>query len=263
MEKVIDMPIPTTSLAEFEIHLRDLGLHKDMDLAIHSNLLNFGRIQDGINGAYDTIRKIIGRNATIIVPTYNLTLTSETPYDPTKTPAIAMGVFSKYILQKQGTVRTLCPMHSHAIDGPKKNILLNANANQSTGPDSIFQTMMEEDFHLLLLGCSFQEGATFVHHVEANVGVPYRIWMDLPRKVVQPDGSIQDVILRYYGRKHRSNLTTDLRQLEIIIKEHSICTHASLNRSTSCQMRLSEFYLTLQNLLKHDPNIMMVQSNDE
>ena len=49
-------------------------------------------------------------------------------------------------------------------------------------------------------GAAFSEGATFLHHLEAVAGVPYRKWVTLPRAVVGDDGAVGTRDVQYYGR---------------------------------------------------------------
>ena len=257
------MPIPKTSLSEFKDHLLALGLVRDMNVAIHSNMISFGHIEGCLDGVYASIRGIIGDQATIVVPTYTSGLAPDQPFDPLRTPAQAMGVFTNYIMQGKASVRTMSPLHSHTIEGPLQHKLLAADPNQSMGSGSIFQVMQEEKFNLLLLGCSFQKGATFLHHVEACTGVPYRKWLDLERKVVRLNGSIKDVTVRYYGRKKNTGLKTDLNLIERTLQASGICTTVPIHRAASHRMDIAELFDSVQRILVSQPNIMMVSNKDE
>ena len=72
----------------------------------------------------------------------------------------------------------------------------------SLGPGSDFDRLHEAGFHLLLLGCRFSEGCTYLHHLEAMVDVPYRKWIELPRRVVCPQSSaVREISVRYFARR--------------------------------------------------------------
>ena len=257
------MPIPKTSSYEFKEHLISLGLQEGQNLAIHSNMTTFGKLERGVENAYHIIRSVIGEKGTIVVPTYTTNLSKGEAYDPKTSPAQNMGVFSNYILNREGSVRTPSPLQSHAIEGPLKDKLLKANHNHSMGPGSIFEIMLHENFDLLLLGCSFNEGATFIHHVEASVGVSYRKWLNLKRKIVCPNGSIKQVTIRYYGLTKNSGLKTDLKTIQCLLQDAGSCLLVSINHGASRIISLKTLFEDTSRLLSEQPNILMVPEQNE
>ena len=42
--------------------------------------------------------------------------------------------------------------------------------------------MKKNNFKLILLGCEPNQGATYLHHLEAIYGVPYRKWITIKKK---------------------------------------------------------------------------------
>lgn len=255
------MPIPKTSLKELKKHLLDLGLKREMNITIHSNMLSFGHIEDGLDGVYNTIRNIIGTKGTIVVPTYTTSLKPNQVYDPLKTTPQTMGVFSNYIMHKQSSARTSNPVHSHAIEGPLKNVLLATRPDLSIGPGSIFEKLQEEGFYLLLLGCSFQQGATFLHHVEACNEVFYRTWIDLERKIVQLDGSIKKLKVKYYGRKNNISLKTNFEKIENLLQISGVCHTKKIRQTYSHMINLSDLFHSTKEILSSNPNILIVKTN--
>ena len=101
---------------------------------------------------------------------------------------------------------------------------MDSDPTRSIGPGSSFDAMQLAGFQLLLLGCTFHEGATFVHHVEAMVGVPYREWVDLERRVVTPDGITRAMQCRYYGRRRQLGFSNDLSVCEVASRAHPATT---------------------------------------
>jgi aminoglycoside N3'-acetyltransferase len=257
------MPIPKTSLKQFQDHLEALGLSRGMNIAIHSNMVSFGRLEGGLDSAYSVIRRMIGESATVVVPTYTPKLSPDSAFNPDKTLPQSMGVLSNFMMHRERSVRTVTPIHSHAIEGPLKRKLCAADHNISMGPGSIFQAMQDEGFYLLLLGSNFQQGATFVHHVEACTGVYYREWLELKRKVVQADGAVKDFKLRYYGRNQESGLKTNLNLLQNKLEASGFCTKVSIKQSASYLMNLLDLFDVTQQLIISQPNIMMVPESNE
>ena len=123
------------------------------------------------------------------------------------TPALTLaesGVLSEYVWALPEAKRSPSPMHSHLAVGSVSDILLKSRADYSFVKDSDFDLMHKASFYLLLLGTSFTVGAIFVHQVETMVGVPYRSWLKLFRRVAGEDGTIRNITFRYYGRELNS-----------------------------------------------------------
>jgi len=255
------MPVFKASLLELRDHLDNIGLSYGMNVAIHSNLFSFGLLENGVEGLYHSIRSIIGPDATIVVPTYNLNLTNEDIFDPLKTKPFGMGIFSNYIMNRSDSLRTLSPIHSHAINGPLQKKLFSSNYKISMGPNSIFEDMQKENFYLLLLGCSFQDGATFVHHVEACTGVCYRQWINLERVIRISKNVTEEISLKYYGRKadNRNKTNLDLFQKKIV--KAGICSKVIFRNSSSFLVNFEALFSFAQQQILSDQNIFL-QSNE-
>ena len=251
------MSVKGMSISEFDAHLDQLGLRHGMHVAVHSRLLTFGRIEGGAAAVFEVLRERVGEAGTLAFPTYTLNLGIEDVYDRMNTPSFAMGALSEYSRKQPGVQRTDCPMHGHTVIGVETDALLEADHLHPMGPGSAFQAMRERDFHLLLLGCSFHEGATFIHHVEAMHGVPYREWLALPRSIYLEDGSIHKASCRYYGRKQDIPWTTDLRQFEESVSRDGLGARLSIRGRTSYLMPLTKLEDYVSKSLDRQPYALM------
>ena len=197
------MGLAVTTSEDLARHLHALGLNSGMDIVVHSRLTAFGSMPQGLKGVYQSLRGIVGPQATIVVPAYRLHTSGTEGYDPKTSPGERVGVFSDYVRGLPGAVRSACPMHSHVAIGPKANLLGTVTGKISMGPGSDFEVLHRAGFSAVLLGCEFPESATFVVHVEAMCeNIPYRHWLNLSRpKLVE--GLLQPFTCRYYGRVDR------------------------------------------------------------
>ena len=249
------MRINSTNSKDIALHLERLGVKSGMNLCIHSSLLKFGNIEGGIESIYRAIRSIIGSKSTIVVPTYNFLKGKNDIYDPVNTKPAGMGAFTNYVVSLDNSVRTLCPIHSHQIDGPLAEILMSADPKMSVGKGSIFETMMNHDFYLLLLGATFQQGATFVHHIEACNNVSYREWISLPRQIMDSEGNINEMKVMHFVKKE--NTTTNLRALEKKMTEDGLCSTHLIGHATSHLVNLSSLFKSTSKLLKDQPYLLI------
>jgi aminoglycoside N3'-acetyltransferase len=256
------MPVIETSRAEFAEHLDRLGIYPGMHLAVHARLMTFGRVEDGAAGVFQALRGRLGRKGTLAFPTFTLHLGPDDVYDPAATPSRAMGALSEYARQSPGTRRSLCPLHNFAVIGAEAEGVLASDLRCSLGRASCFDAMAKAGFHIVLLGCSFQEGATFAHHAEANVGVPYREWVELPRRV--RDGEeIRSIRCRHYGRRTGEPWETDLRRLEASVLRDPRTRSSPIGRRFSALVPMSVIEEHVAALLDDDPYALMRSTTEE
>ncbi len=180
---------------EFRKHFQGLGIRPGSNVVVHSRLLSFGRCrpQDALSALTDHL----GPDSTVAMPTY--VFGSQIPYDRALSEPTGMGALSTLLWTQPGTIRSHCPVHNHIANGPRAHGLLGTDPLASFGPGTDFDWFRTEGFDLVLLGCSFEQAATFLHHVEALAKVPYRNWVVSPKDV--QDGTTTNTInFRYFAR---------------------------------------------------------------
>ena len=246
------MALKATTRNELKAHLASLGVENGIDLVIHSKLTSFGLIEGRSSTIYAAIKEMIGPRGTLCVPTFTLNLTADDIYDPDTTPSFRTGAFSEYVRTIPESIRGLCPMHSYTAIGPKAERLAKADPHYSMGPNSSFDIQRKENFYLLLLGCSFQEGASYVHQAEVESGVPYRQWVKIDRKRRASSGIVENITVNYYARDPDNSCNLDLSTLQqtAISMGYARCAPTSYGMS---------FLISLQKL--HDCSIFLIDEN--
>lgn len=255
------MTVPVTTPADLDRHLGELGLSQGQSIVVHSRLISFGRIEGGVGAVYDALRRSVGPHGTIAVPVYTFDLRSDDLYDPRRTPSTDAGVLSEYVRRLPGAVRSPCPVHSHAALGPAASLLQDGAGDVSFGPRSDFETMGRAGFSLLLLGCTFDEGATFVHHVEALVGVPYREWIWLPRRVLVA-GAERPLSVRYYARASDA-WAEDHDRVRPVLERAGVLRSAACPFGASYRVRLADLEEVVRAMLRNDPYAVVRRADGE
>ena len=228
-----------------------------MSVSVHSRLLSFGIIEGGAKTVFDALMDVVGPTGTVIFPTYTFYLDSEAIYDPSITESREVGALSEYARIQPTMQRTLCPMHGHSISGPNSQLILNGDFTRSLGEYSAFDEMHKGGFYLLLLGCNFIEGGTFVHHVEASVGVPYRTWVNLKRKIRFSDGEVKDIILRHYAMSLDTYLIKNFSKVETDMKKIMSTVQVPRSNRFSYFMKLENLYECVSNILSIDSSSLV------
>jgi len=247
------MGIPTTTLNDLESHLLALGMCEGQSVVIHSKLISFGRIEGGVETVYKALRNVIGPTGTLTFPAYTLNLKSNDVYDPRETPSHAMGVLSEYVRTLNDVVRSDSPMHGHLAIGSLASQVIQVDPGKPIGPGSSFYEMHNAGFHLLLLGCDFQEGATFVHHVEAEIGVPYRSWLSLPRVRKDHEGQLINMECKYYGHTDSGCYDNNLLPVQLEMEKSGNMNIENAPLGKSYYMSLKNLRECVVNMLEVDP----------
>jgi aminoglycoside 3-N-acetyltransferase len=248
------MPIAETTQQEFAEHLEKLGVSDGDQIMVHSRLLSFGFIEGGVEAVYNILRKAVGPMGTIAVPNYIFDINGKKnyDYDPACTPSPLMGALSEYIRELPDAHRSRSPIHNHSAIGKNAGIVDIITGEASFGEKSDFHLFHKTGFSLLLLGCSFCEGASYVHHVETMCRVPYRRWMRLPRRIMDSSGDFIDMVCHYYDRVdrgYRENFDIIGDEMQ---KEHKL-VRASCPYGDSFYMRLKDLHDCVRRMIERDP----------
>lgn len=124
------------------------------------------------------LRRAVGENGTIIVPTYTFSFCRQEDFDTARTPTSGgpwspSADFLAYFLHQPGVARSRDPIHSVAALGPDAWGLLSELPPTCFGHDSIQHRLRRLGGKIAAIGLGPHE-ATVVHHAEAMMRVPYR-----------------------------------------------------------------------------------------
>ena len=156
-------------LKSFKIKLGD-------NIIIHSN--SAGLFQYSLNMNKNiidvylkTILKKIGKNGTLLIPTYNYSSTKKKTYSINNKSEV--GIISNFLLTKNIKNRTKEPIFSHLVFGNLKKIFMEADINECFGENSSFDLMIQNKFKIICFCCS-PNNMTFLHYIEKKCLVNYR-----------------------------------------------------------------------------------------
>lgn len=251
------MPLPRTTRSDFTRHLDALGIAAGDRLAIHSRLLAFGDMEGGAAAVAQLLQDRVGEQGSLIVPSY--TFDPSLPYDPRTRPGEASGALSEHIRQLPQARRSRCPIHNHAGIGPAAALLADSDPGCSLGPESDFDLMLRADFKLLLLGCGFSEGCTYLHHMEAMMAVPYRNWVTLERQVIDETGATQMVRVRYFVRAQPDRIA-DFEPVRQRLTERGLLASTPCVFGHSHVCRLADLHAVAAEMLTENPYALVGRS---
>ncbi len=199
--------------------LRGLGVAAGDTVFVHSGLHSALRVEgrtateklDTILAALDLA---VGEDGAVILPTFTYSFTAGEPFDVAATPS-TVGALTEHFRARDGVWRTTDPIFSSAVRGDLagdwKARLRALGDKDCFGPASVFAYLAESGAKLVFVGVGF-EYCTFVHHVEQDIGVPYRYLKEFRGTVTDGDRSAE-IGARYFVRRLDEDVETDLAPL--------------------------------------------------
>lgn len=121
----------------------------------------------------DVAIKKIGKNGTLLLPTFNWDFCSGKDFDYLNTPSRS-GSLTKIALSRKEFKRTKNPIYSFAVYGKNKNYLSNLSHDNSFDLNSPFGFLIKNKGKNLFIDIDYKDSLTFVHVAEQKIGVSYR-----------------------------------------------------------------------------------------
>ncbi len=164
--------------------LTEVGIRRGDTVFAHVCLDKLGQAQACSTPAQanelllEALRSVVGREGTILVPTYTFSFCGQEVFDVQNTttaggPWSTSADFLEWFRKLTGVIRSADPIHSVAGLGPKAEELLTNLPNTCFGKDSVFERLMNTGGKICMIGVDLQE-ATFRHYVEELAHVPFR-----------------------------------------------------------------------------------------
>jgi Aminoglycoside N3''-acetyltransferase len=128
----------------------------------------------------------------------------------------------------------------------------------SLGIGSDFSILKDQDFSLLLLGTNYQNGCTYLHHMEAVWGVPYRTYVNSKKLVIDETTNGQKILnIKYFARnekKMKSNFAIVETQKELSKVSKKIAT----KYGSSTIVSLKDLDEIIGQKIKYNPYFLVV-----
>lgn len=231
--------------------LRQLDIHARDGLLVHSALQFLGRPAGGIDLYLKALQSVLGTQGTIAVPAFSFSFGEGKPFDRQKTPSTGMGVFSEFVRQRPGAMRTTHPMQSLAISGAGAVDLARRDTPGAFDPGSAFERMLEMEYKLLLLGADVQ-AVSMVHYSEQRASVPYRYWKEF-RGLWRDGAFAEERTYRMFVRNLEIDPQLVLRPVQDALQAQGMWREQPLGYGKVCTCRLVDFVNAADHLLAENP----------
>ena len=198
----------------------------------------------------EAMDEVLGAEGTWVTPTFTYSFTKEQPYDPEHTPS-TVGAFSNFVLGQPGWVRSADPIFSVAGRGSAARPLLSDLPRDCFGKDCVYDRLIAGGAKLCNFGVGFRY-ATIVHHVEQEVGVPYRFLKTFSGTMGRA-GAEEPQDWVYYVRHLCAQSVPDLSRLEERATKQGLLRTAPLGLSNVTCITAGDFARLTRECLDEDP----------
>jgi aminoglycoside N3'-acetyltransferase len=241
---------------QFNNHILELGIKKNDNLVMHSNIISFGILNKKIPKIFiDSLIEQIGPKGSLVMPSYSINLNQKRTIDIKEQFSKNInGILSKVFFKNYNVVRSLSVLHSHLLYGKLKEKFKKREVFKSFGNNSDFDFFLKNKFKLLLLGCSPKEGCTYIHNIEYKLNLPYRKKKYLYFNIKIKNKFLKKKIL-YPVRK--KNIHTNLNKVFFNNKIYQFVKKSNFNLGKSYLVNLSHLEINGNKLLKKNPKIMI------
>lgn len=234
-------------------HLDSLKIKKNENVFLHTNIA--GVLQYSINKIKSCnlflkiLKKKIGKNSIIIIPTYNYNFTKSKIYDLKKNFS-EVGYFTNYLQKKNLSKQTLDPIFSHLILGGKSNLKTNFLKKinvDAFGENSIFNFLEKNKFKIICFCCS-PNRITYLHYLEQKLMVPYRYKKIFKGKFIYKNKK-HEIFYNYFVGKKKIDYSIKEENILKILKTHKFVS-SKFGRFISYAVDVSYLTDTLTKIMK-------------
>jgi aminoglycoside 3-N-acetyltransferase len=251
----------TVSKEDIKKGLRNLGIDFGFCIGVHSSLGSFGNVKGGASTVIDAILEIVGKEGTIVMPTYSTNrieyeLTSEEkaigllwkfkilPYNSIETPCWT-GFIPETFRKKEDVLRSSHPVFSIASKGPKAKNIIDEGNNSALGG---WKKLLELGGYILLIGVDLGS-CTAMHIAEEKVPLPKHI-MD---KITPPNWILE----KYPEGEWETDFGSypDFFKLEEPCMQRKIMKSEKVGNATLKLVKLKKLIDLYVEYLKTDPDL--------
>ena len=233
-------------------------IKKGDKLLVSSNIvrliINFKKknITFNPNLLIDLLKEKIGKNGTLLFPTFNWDFCKGKTFNYYNTPS-RTGSLSNIALKRSEFVRSSNPIYSFAVTGKDKEKICKLKHEDCYGLNSPFGYLIKNNGKHLLVDLNYRivsgiyfGGFPFHHVAEQLAKVDYRYFKSFKGKVIEKNREEVDCELKYYAKSRNFDSDLNLSALVSIMKEEQVWFESTIKRVGTWSFRCEDFIETLK-----------------
>jgi len=223
-------------------------------LMVHSFLPSLGQIQSGPNAVISTLLDRVGQEGNIIAPTFTYSHFNDEIFDIT-TSSSKVGMLGDLMREREDSVRSSDPNFSMVSIGKNANELMYRETIFSFGLGSIYQKLMDNNLHILLLGTDYTALSLFMH-LEKTAGVNYRYDKKFKGKS-QRGGRVVDDESIHFVRSIEASIHSDRNKIGSFIDSEAEVVKSSFGYGEHRYFKASTAAKIIAKRLSSDPGCLV------
>lgn len=243
--------------------LKSVGVNEGDTVYLQSQLYSLGKPQINLKSReefcqffIDTVRGVVGKKGTIVVPTMSTQIGRETTiYDPNETNS-NYGTLPQYVAKLDSFTRSLHPLISVAAQGPLAEDICGAQSTHNFNIFSPFERMVQNGAKNIFLGVRLSQAAQIVHYSEFIFGVPY-FYNKILSKRPRIDGALSSHLTGAAVRYMHADTEQDLSAAETVLLESGICHMTTIGDGQIICAKMSDMVQVLTSELEKNPYFLL------
>ncbi|EJL4569703.1 aminoglycoside N(3)-acetyltransferase [Campylobacter upsaliensis] len=209
---------------DFYEALKCVGLERGDCICVHTELFNLGIAlvgrEDFLHILLCVFREILGKNGTLIMPTFTYDFCKGRNFDKKKNKS-TMGVLTEFFRLQEGVLRSDDPIYSFAIWGADKGDFLKPTPT-CFSENCVYDILAKKNGKIVLLGTDIV-GYTFTHFIEERARVSYRYYKEFSGKIIDERGLVREKSIQFYVRdlKQEKSIFSVPKQVDILKANHN------------------------------------------
>ena len=234
---------------------KKLGIKNDDVVLVHSSFNSLGPVSNGPSDVIDALLSVLGKNGTLIVPTFNFDFCNGNSFDVNETPS-QMGVITEFVRKNPNSTRTKDPVYSFSIMGNLKEKLGNLDYDSCYGKDSMFAQLRKYNGKILIIGLAYNDSMTFFHHVEELEGCDYRYFKEFRGNLIDFDGTQKRTKIKIFVRNLEKKVETDVDKMGVILEDNGLVNKIKIGNADVKFLDANQVYNKTIEELKNNPYVL-------
>ena len=246
--------------------LKESNIKKGDCVFIHSNLGFFGKLKDADDANKlcqffeEAIFEVIGKEGTLIVPTFSLSFCNNQIFNKENTPSFECGIFSEYIRKKKESRRSNDANFSVSAIGYKSELFTSDMPEHSFGNNSFWERLLVEDGKI----CRFNMNSdynTFIHFVEKKNNVAYRFDKEFFGISIESGHEIRKKNIHFVRNLDNEEVLPSLKRLDKKLEKKGLLYSVNLGKGQIITISAKDIFDVTTEEIKKNPSFLIKGTN--
>ncbi len=234
---------------------KELGIKEGDVILVHSSFNSLGNISNDPDEVINALLTVLGKNGTLIVPTFNFDFCNGKLFNVNETPS-QMGIITEFVRKNPSSIRTKDPVYSFAIMGKLKDELGKLVYDSCYGKDSMFSQLRKYNGKILIIGLAYNDSMTFFHHIEEMEGCDYRYFKEFSGNIIDFDGINKKTKIKIFVRNLEKKVETDVDKMGVILENDGLVNSIKIGTADVKFLDANQVYNRTVKELKTNPHVL-------